>query len=92
VRRYRARAKWWPDRAFEALHIRNQQEARFEADAWQDDIAEYLRAHTRVTVGQVAHEALHIEKARLGTADQRRITTILERLGWHKGGAGTAPV
>jgi len=27
----------------------------------------------RVTIGEVAREALHIETARLGTADQRRI-------------------
>jgi len=39
----------------------------------------------RVTIGEVAREALHIETARLGTADQRRIAAVLgEQLGWRR--------
>jgi predicted P-loop ATPase len=30
---YRASVKWWPDDAFEAEHIKPQQDARFEVDA-----------------------------------------------------------
>jgi hypothetical protein len=33
-------------------------------------------------VAQIAREALHIETPRIGTADQRRISAIMERLGW----------
>jgi hypothetical protein len=39
----------------------------------------------RITVGEVARDALHIKTARIGTADQRRIATLLERLGWKRG-------
>jgi virulence-associated protein E/CHC2-type zinc finger protein len=79
---YRSGVRWWPDREFEREHIAPQQEARYEADAWEEDIATYLRGQTRVTVGQVAREALRIETPRLGTAEQRRIAAALERLGW----------
>ena len=73
VQLYRQGAAWWPHAAFEAEHIKPQQEARYETDAWQESISEYVASQTKVTVGQVAKEALHIETARIGTADQRRV-------------------
>lgn len=79
---YRLGEPWWPDRSFEQKHIKPQQDSRYEADAWQEMISTYLTTQTKVTVGQVAKEALYIEAAKIGTADQRRIAAIMERLGW----------
>jgi predicted P-loop ATPase len=87
VHRYRAGEHWWPDRAFERVHIVPQQEARFEGDAWEDKIAEYLSGlalDATVTVWEVASRALFFETAKLGRADQNRIMTALERLGWYR--------
>src|SRR6187455_2469041 len=36
VDRFRAGAQWWPDGDFEAKHIKPQQDARFESDAWEE--------------------------------------------------------
>jgi predicted P-loop ATPase len=60
------------------------QAERYEADVWEDSIREYLDNKNKVTVGQVAREALHIETQRIGTADQRRIAAGLEQLGWKR--------
>lgn len=84
VHLYRNGAPWWPDANFEREHIKPQQETRYEADAWEEQIAGYLEISDKVTVGQVAKNALSIEAARVGTADQRRITAIMERLGWSR--------
>ena len=73
---------WWPDKKFEREFIEPEQEARYEADAWEDSITEYLAGETSVTVGKVASGALGIDKARLGTHEQRRISSALERNGW----------
>jgi predicted P-loop ATPase len=81
---YHSGEPWWPDRDFERAHIAPQQEARYETDAWQDMIETYLARQTQVTVGQVAKEALLIEAAKIGTADQRRISAIMERLNWKR--------
>lgn len=88
VHLYRQGTAWWPDGSFEAEHIRPQQEARFEADAWEDAIAEWLGGKDRVTVLEVARGALSMETQRLGTTEQRRIAAILERMGWARGARG----
>jgi predicted P-loop ATPase len=82
VAAYRSGAAWWPDKAFEREHVEPQQASRYEGDAWEEAIAQYIESKSKVTVGQVAKEALHIETPRIGTADQRRIASVLIDLGW----------
>lgn len=79
---YRDGAKWWPDQAFEQRHIAPQQEARFETDVWEDTIRPWLESRERVMVTAVARDCLGLENHRISTADQRRITAILDRMGW----------
>ena len=85
---YRRRERWWPDQHFEAEHIAPQQEARYEADAWEQAVAAYLSAKERITILDVARDGLHIETPKIGTADQRRIAAIMERLSWRRAGRG----
>ncbi len=82
VHLFKAGEKWWPDKNFEALHIRPEQEARYDADAWENIISAYLKGKTRVSVCDVAKGALFIETGRIGTIEQRRIGSILTALKW----------
>ena len=82
VHRYRAGGRWWPNAAFEAKHIRPEQDARYEADPWEDAITSWIARKPRVSVSIIAKDALGIDTQRIGTADQRRIAAILERSGW----------
>jgi predicted P-loop ATPase len=75
---------WWPDKDFEREHIMPEQAARYEADVWEENIAQYIAIKTQVTISELAHQALFIETPRIGTADQRRIAAALERLGWKR--------
>jgi predicted P-loop ATPase len=84
VRAFRAGARWWPDKNFEREHIMPEQAARYESDAWEENIKNYIEPLTQVTIGQVARSALFIETPRIGTADQRRIAAVLEQLGWKR--------
>jgi len=79
---FRAGSRWWPDSDFEQSYIKPQQEQRFETDAWEEAISNYVAGRSRVRVTDVAREALGLETARIGTAEQRRINTILVRLNW----------
>jgi predicted P-loop ATPase len=94
VQRYRTGENWFPDNEFERVYIAPQQEARYETDAWEDSIGSYLASKTKVLVKDVAREALRLGEDRIGTSEQRRITTIFERLGWErcpKDGRGNRP-
>jgi hypothetical protein len=84
VVRYSAGVAWWPDKEFEKSVIVPEQDARYEGDAWEEPIASFLNTRTKVTVAGVAREALGINTDRIGTSEQRRITPILERLGWER--------
>jgi predicted P-loop ATPase len=82
VERHRQDEQWWPDKDFEQQHMVPEQEARYEADAWEESVKDFLDLNPRVTISQVAREALHIELPRIGTADMRRIAAVLTNLGW----------
>jgi predicted P-loop ATPase len=83
--KFHAGVPWWPSKTFEHETIEQQQEERYEADAWEQEIAAYLDRRTETTILDVARGALQFEMPRLGTAEQRRIAAILEHLGWKRG-------
>ena len=64
VRLYRDRVPWWPDREFERQTIRDEQEARYEPDVWEEPIRLYLDGLSigRTTILDIAIEALGYEK------------------------------
>jgi predicted P-loop ATPase len=87
LRLFRNGVQWWPDKAFEAAHIKPEQEARYEVDPWEVPVADYLNGliDPRTTISQLAKCALgFLSDARIGTADARRIAAVLERIGWER--------
>ena len=87
VQLYRRGERWWPDRMFEAKHVKPEQDERFEADVWEDPVIQYLDTllTPKVTISQVAKNALGFAAdAHIGTADARRIAVILERAKWKR--------
>jgi predicted P-loop ATPase len=73
---------WWPDPQFEHKHILREQDARFDADVWEEAIGNYLATHDSVLVGSIARDALDIKTERIGRTEQNRITAVLQRRGW----------
>ncbi len=82
VHLYRDGAKWWPDREFEAGYIKQEQDARFDADAWQEAIENFVEDRTSVGVLEIARECLHLEIARVTRRESDRIGGILKHLKW----------
>lgn len=81
---YRGGRSWWPDGDFERRHIAPEQEARFERDAWEEAIIEWLGSRDEVLIKEVAKGALQLDVPRLGRLEQNRIVAVLERLGWRR--------
>jgi predicted P-loop ATPase len=80
----RAKQPWWPDREFEQRYMVAEQAERYEDDAWEKPIHDYVATLNKVTVGQIAKNALSFETSRIGTAEQRRIAAVLTNLGWRR--------
>jgi predicted P-loop ATPase len=78
----KAGEQYWPDREFEKKYIRPEQEARYADDEWEELIAQWLKDKVDVTVPDIAGLALGLDTAKLGTQEQRRITSALGRLKW----------
>jgi hypothetical protein len=80
---FHAGAHWWPDKDFELECIKPQQDARYAADPWHEDVERFLVGKGRATVREIARDALGItEKSRLGMTENNRIISILKSLGW----------
>jgi predicted P-loop ATPase len=87
---------WHPSGDFEQKYIRPEQDARFEVDVWEETIRAFLKEFTpkSLLVGDLLRNALDIVKGHRSTRNQRRVTTILGRLGWQrlkKDGDGNIP-
>jgi predicted P-loop ATPase len=76
--------RWYPDKQFENEHIRPEQEARFLADSWEEPIRAFLLSEKRVRVGDVLSGALQIDTALRSARNERRVTNIMQRLGWRR--------
>ena len=61
---YHEGGEWWPDKAFEREYIQPMQAARYEGDAWEEPIREFLKNKAKVTIMQVACGALGYEGER----------------------------
>jgi predicted P-loop ATPase len=85
VHRFHVGEPWWPDKEFEKAYIAPQQALRYEADAWEGAIEDYVRNLQRITISDVACNALQIETKRLGRAEQNRIKTAITRIGFRRG-------
>jgi predicted P-loop ATPase len=85
---YQAGVPWWPERQFELREILPRQAERYEGDPWEEAVSAFLVGKSRVTISQVAKDALFIETPRIGKSDQNRIGAILMAIGWMRGKRG----
>ncbi len=83
VAAYRAGEQWWPDGTFERQHIAPEQRQRFESDPWEQSVRDFALGRKRLTIPEIARQALGFDAvAKIGTADQRRISGVLTDMGW----------
>ena len=66
VHRFRKGERWWPEAEFERETIAAEQEARYEADVWEQPIELFLRGKTKTTIMEIAIGALGYEPHRPG--------------------------
>jgi predicted P-loop ATPase len=94
--RYEEGAPWWftEEHADAAATAKQEQEARYQEDAWEQPIGDYLesRLHRppddpayRVTIERIFKDALDIaDKSRWDQKAKNTVARCLKRLGWKK--------
>lgn len=80
---YQRGAAWWPDSDFEALHIRPEQEKRYDDHPWLGTLETHFRTHhdiNEVTVSGLLN--VPIGKTAAGRTDKKTVKECLQKLGW----------
>lgn len=86
--RYADGVPWYLDAPDMIAAARDEQEARYVADAWEDRLADWLatrpavQAPPAVTIGEALDGAVKLDAARWGQTEQNRIAKCFRRLGW----------
>lgn len=85
VARYDRGDQWWPEESHKQL-FEEQQEARFDADVWEELIEAWLMSTTkpRVLMSEIMDEALNLEPSQMKPPEQKRVGQIMAHLGWTK--------
>jgi predicted P-loop ATPase len=81
VHRYQGGESWWevPEQA------KDEQEARYQSDSWEEIIAPWLAGRSEVTTTEILRDCLEILEIRDHShAAQVRVGIILKRCGWER--------
>lgn len=84
VTQYRQGARWWLDDTSLETLAREEQDARYQTDEWEQLIADYLEGRSAVSLGELLGGPLGLEKGKWGQSEQTRVARCLTRLGWTK--------
>lgn len=85
VHRYEQGESWVLD-ADDFEMVAEQQRMRETSDPWLEQIARYVDGQETVTVSGIIHHCLTDEAPRKTTADARRVSKILQAIGWESVG------
>ena len=80
VVRYHAGEAWRPDTALSRLAM-EEQEHRYQDDAWEEPVATWLGPRDGVSTYEVLVGALAVEKGRITRGDEMRCASVLRRIG-----------
>ena len=84
--RFNDGSPWWPDASFEHQFVQPEQQERYEVDAWEPSVDDWLshQSKDRFTISEIAQGALELPVAKIATSDARRLANVLTRLGWKR--------
>ena len=85
VQAYRQGERWWLTPEEDALLVEANQGWQ-ASDSWESVIVKYLSTRSRCTIGEVLEDAIKIDTAHQGKAEQMRVADILRRNNWMKCG------
>jgi len=79
---------WWIN-SEAMIEAREEQDARYQADPWQDKITGYLFGRADISISQILGDCFGLEVGRWTQVDQNRVARCLRKEGWIRYYAGT---
>ena len=98
MHRFNEDEHYWPDGTFERDVIKPEQDQRYDADCWEDQVLPYLDGRDPLTLTEIAVGCLGYSERnnpydpggtpinQFGTAQQNRLRNILKSNGWVRDG------
>lgn len=77
----KAGVRWWPTHHEEDIWFKPQQEARFEADAWEESVKSFINGKNFVTVADVATNGIGMQLQHVTRSVEMRVSATLRNLG-----------
>lgn len=65
-------------------YIKEEQEARYMRDTWEDVLSDWLSSRDECTLNEVLTDCLFIAAGKQTRTDQMRAAAVLKRLGWRR--------
>lgn len=80
--------RWWLDGDV-AKAAKDEQDSRYQMDAWENRVAEYIEGKSWVEVGDVLLNCLNIPIGQWKRADEMRVATALKHMHWVRSREGS---
>jgi len=80
--RFQGRANWWLDSRDLMEASREEQQARYEGDAWDDKIAKFVSTRDTVSIPEILEFCIEKLKKDWSRSDELRIVRSLKSKGW----------
>jgi predicted P-loop ATPase len=82
VARYRTGETWWIDSVELNATAAEEQQERYDEDAWQPLVEEWVQGRERVTLDQILRDCLGKEPRDWTQGDKTRVARCLRAIGW----------
>lgn len=80
--RFEAGEKWWIDSLELSATAAEEQQGRFDEDAWQPLIQGWIKGRNHVSIEQILRDCLQKQPKDWTQADKTRIARCFRALGW----------
>jgi putative DNA primase/helicase len=84
LQRYRGGEKWWLDTQMLTQAAEVEQDGRYQADAWQTVVEEFIAEAETVSIAEILEKAFFIPREKWGQSEQNRIARCLRAAGWDR--------
>jgi predicted P-loop ATPase len=84
VARYRSGGVWWLDSAELIVQAHEEQASRYEGDAWEETIREWVAGRQTVSIPNILQICLAKDPANWTQTDQNRVARTLKAMRWER--------